>query len=58
MNREEKAELFLQSIVALGKVYGFSLSHEDTQGNFEVIDSCNKTDRWLSKANIIKEGVS
>ena len=51
MNQQTKnVRDFLEEIVLLGKARGLSLSHEDTQGSFEVESYDPKIERWLLEA--------
>lgn len=38
---------YLAEIVAVGKRYGFSLSHEDCHGGFIVEDRSDRNEQWL-----------
>lgn len=42
---------YLREIIDVGRRYGFSLSHEDTQGAFVVCDSDAENEEWLNDAH-------
>lgn len=45
-----EVQKFLEAIIELCKKSGFSLSHEDFYGSFEVVEYRKEYDEWLRNA--------
>ena len=53
---ETSITAYLNEVIEIGKKHGFSISHEDTGGGFEVVNFSESTNKWLMDASInIKE---
>jgi len=48
----EEINRFIDEILAVCNKYNVSISHEDTQGSFIILDKNNETDSWISSAII------
>ena len=52
LNRDFKVEKFLKDVVETCKKHGYSISHEDGHGSFEIEEYSNENIDWLKDANI------
>lgn len=46
----EKIDKFLEEIIAVCRKWGFSISHEDGHGSFEIEDFLESNAEWLMSA--------
>ena len=49
---ESTAKAFIDEVIALGKEYGLSISHEDTHGGFIIEIYSDHNADWLKDAEI------
>jgi len=50
MKQSENVKEFIKDIIAIYKLHGMSLSHEDTQGAFKVVDLTDENINWIKAA--------
>ena len=46
----QEVTAYLEDLIAVGRKHGMSLSHEDTQGAFVVMEASEENERWLVEA--------
>jgi hypothetical protein len=51
-NESKNLELFFSEIEAVCKKYGYSISHEDEHGSFEIEEYDQENIDWLKNANV------
>jgi len=49
-NKSSKVKDFIEDVVLLCKKYNVSISHEDTQGAFEIRDYDEENIKWFRNA--------
>jgi hypothetical protein len=52
---EQRKEEYLEELVQVGRRHGFSLSHEDQHGAFEVTVNWPVYENWLRNALISRQ---
>lgn len=47
----EKIDTFIEEVIAVSKKHGFSISHEDVHGSFEIEEYSESNISWLREAS-------